>query len=238
MNIGLNTNVKHLGRIFHIQTEDSGKNYGHVISHLFDDGTILATEKTEYGELLESDMSDEQVDEEVKKIMRRSHRLMIQKLITGGYDGLDGIDGKKKKRKKRVKRKVKRPVAPTPVERAAPSKPKELPSTEETLPLEEASQPLHENADAPGAEPEESGAAAEESTVVELVLGEEDVEFIEEEDETALSGEVELVAPVPSVPDPFQVFDLFQAFIPPEKKRAPDVAKTIGKLLAGDLGAE
>ncbi len=100
MNIGLNTNVKHLGRIFHIQTEDSGKNYGHVISHLFDDGTILATEKTKYDELLDGNTSDEQVDEEVKKIMRRSHRLMIQKLITGGYDGLDGVGGQKKKKKK------------------------------------------------------------------------------------------------------------------------------------------
>ncbi len=36
--LGYNTNVRHKGRVFHIQTEDSGVLKPLVISHLFADG--------------------------------------------------------------------------------------------------------------------------------------------------------------------------------------------------------
>src|SRR5262245_18055169 len=49
MIIGANTNVRHRGVTFHVQTEDSGRANPHVISHLYHHGTILASEKTEYG---------------------------------------------------------------------------------------------------------------------------------------------------------------------------------------------
>ena len=49
---GFNTNVRHGGRVFHVQTEDSGRNHPHVISHLYFGGTILASEKCDYAHLL------------------------------------------------------------------------------------------------------------------------------------------------------------------------------------------
>ena len=33
--LGFNNNVRHKGRLFHIQTEDSGVRHPHVITHLF-----------------------------------------------------------------------------------------------------------------------------------------------------------------------------------------------------------
>ena len=53
--LGYNTNVRHDGLLYHIQTEDSGVGHPHVITHLFVDGTILATKKTSYKHLLEED---------------------------------------------------------------------------------------------------------------------------------------------------------------------------------------
>ena len=51
--LGYNNNVRHKNRIFHIQTEDSGVKYGHIITHLFmDGGRILKSVKTSYSEYL------------------------------------------------------------------------------------------------------------------------------------------------------------------------------------------
>ena len=45
--LGYNNNVRHKNRVFHIQTEDSGVNHPHIITHLFmDGGRILKSVKT------------------------------------------------------------------------------------------------------------------------------------------------------------------------------------------------
>ena len=44
--LGYNNNVRHKNRQFHIQTEDSGVNHPHIITHLFmDGGRILKSVK-------------------------------------------------------------------------------------------------------------------------------------------------------------------------------------------------
>ena len=40
---GFNHNIKHKGRIYHIQTEDSGPKNPHIITHLFVGGNVLAS---------------------------------------------------------------------------------------------------------------------------------------------------------------------------------------------------
>lgn len=88
---GLNHNIKHAGRIFHIQTEDSGRQYARVTSHLFLGGNILASEQTEYRDKL--DLAPDPFEEAVREIMRQSHKTMIHKLVTGEYDHLtDDVD--------------------------------------------------------------------------------------------------------------------------------------------------
>jgi len=81
---GFNTNVRYSGRVYHVQTEDSGRNNPHVISHLYHSGTILASEKREYGDLLGS----EELSSLVRRLMEGQHRAMLERLRRGEFDDL------------------------------------------------------------------------------------------------------------------------------------------------------
>jgi hypothetical protein len=79
---GFNTNVRHRGVLFHVQTEDSGRNHPHVITHLYHGGTILASEKSSYKELLEqSDLQNK-----VRGLMEGQHAAMLKRLRGGELD--------------------------------------------------------------------------------------------------------------------------------------------------------
>jgi hypothetical protein len=81
--LGYNTNVRHKGRVYHIQTEDSGVNHPHIITHLFaDGGRILASKKTSYAEVVGT--ADMQAL--VKKMMQDQHKAMFIALRDGVYD--------------------------------------------------------------------------------------------------------------------------------------------------------
>ena len=81
---GFNTNVRHLGRTFHVQTEDSGRDHPHIISHVYCGGTILASEKQEYGELLE----EQDLTVRVRSLMENQHKALIIRLQSGELDGV------------------------------------------------------------------------------------------------------------------------------------------------------
>ena len=84
--VGYNTNVRHKGKLFHIQTEDSGLRHPHIITHLFaDGGRIVASKKTGYAE----HVGDEQVRVIVKQLMRDQHKAMFIALRDGIYDEAD-----------------------------------------------------------------------------------------------------------------------------------------------------
>jgi hypothetical protein len=81
--LGYNTNVRHKGKLFHIQTEDSGIKHPHVITHLFaDGGRIVASRKTTYAELV----GREDLRDRVKELMRAQHKAMFIALRDGEYD--------------------------------------------------------------------------------------------------------------------------------------------------------
>ncbi|MBW2461272.1 MAG: hypothetical protein JRH11_06470 [Deltaproteobacteria bacterium] len=81
--LGYNTNVRHSGKLYHIQTEDSGIRHPHVITHLFaDGGRIIATKKTTYGE----HVGAEDFQKTVKQLMRAQHKAMFVGLRDGVYD--------------------------------------------------------------------------------------------------------------------------------------------------------
>ncbi|HEY3498279.1 MAG TPA: hypothetical protein VGK73_26470, partial [Polyangiaceae bacterium] len=83
--LGFNNNVRHRGRIFHIQTEDSGVRFARIVTHLFaDGGRIIKTTKTDYTEHLEK--SD--VARTVRALMKEQHRAMFAALRAGDLDGL------------------------------------------------------------------------------------------------------------------------------------------------------
>ena len=86
--VGYNTNVRHKGKLYHIQTEDSGVKRPHVITQLFaDGGRILASEKTSYEEHLQTD----NLAVVVKKLMQEQHKRVFIALRDGVYDE-DGLD--------------------------------------------------------------------------------------------------------------------------------------------------
>jgi hypothetical protein len=85
--LGFNNNVKHRGRLFHIQTEDSGFRHPHVITHLFaDGGRILKTIKTSYAQHL----GNERVSEVVRELMKEQHKTMFIALRDGEFDHVFG----------------------------------------------------------------------------------------------------------------------------------------------------
>jgi hypothetical protein len=84
MIIGANTNVRHRGVTFHVQTEDSGRANPHVISHLYHQGTILASEKTDYAEQVGA--SD--VEQVVRGLIETQHKSMLRRLRAGDFDAL------------------------------------------------------------------------------------------------------------------------------------------------------
>ncbi len=86
---GMNHNIMHNGRMYHIQTEDGGRKHPYIVSHLFLDGVILASEKTSYEEHLE--LPDNELRPIVIQLMSKSHRAMINRLVTGGYDHLSEV---------------------------------------------------------------------------------------------------------------------------------------------------
>ena len=81
--VGYNTNVRHKGKLYHIQTEDSGVKRPHVITQLFaDGGRIIASEKTSYQEHLEA----ENLSAIVKQLMQDQHKRVFIGLRDGAYD--------------------------------------------------------------------------------------------------------------------------------------------------------
>jgi hypothetical protein len=81
--LGYNNNVRHKGHVFHIQTEDSGVRYGHIITHLFmDGGRILKSVKTSYAEYVAS----ERRTEIVREMMKQQHKAMFIALRDGTFD--------------------------------------------------------------------------------------------------------------------------------------------------------
>jgi hypothetical protein len=80
---GFNTNVRHKGVLFHVQTEDSGRGHPHVITHLFYGGNILASEKQSYAHLLEE---ADDLEPQVKRLMDEQHGTMVEQLRGGVHD--------------------------------------------------------------------------------------------------------------------------------------------------------
>ncbi len=81
--MGFNNNIKFLDQVFHVQTEDSGLDQPHVITHLFaDGGRIIKSHKRSYAN--ETRRSD--VAEYVRGLMKSQHLEMVLMLRQGRFD--------------------------------------------------------------------------------------------------------------------------------------------------------
>jgi hypothetical protein len=80
--LGYNHNIPHRGRLYHVQTEDSGVDKAHIFTHVFYDGTIISSRKVEYRDRLQ----ETPLDPIVIGLMQDSHKSMIRSLRNGDYD--------------------------------------------------------------------------------------------------------------------------------------------------------
>src|SRR3982750_2684842 len=80
--LGYNHNLRHGGRVFHVQTEDSGQGYARLHTHLFYEGTILSSKKQEYDPSAPEDA--------VRALMQQLHKSMIRELTHGEHDARIG----------------------------------------------------------------------------------------------------------------------------------------------------
>lgn len=83
---GYNHNIRYRDQIFHVQTEDSGVDNPHIITHLFVGGNIVETRKTSYADIVHS----ERLNEMLVDLMQEQHKGMLRDLIKGRVD--DRID--------------------------------------------------------------------------------------------------------------------------------------------------
>jgi hypothetical protein len=88
---GFNHNVKHRGKVYHVQTEDSGLANPHIITHLFVGGNILASKKTSYADIAGA----ENLVQVVRELMEEQHKEMLRNLVNGVYDDVDAAYGEK-----------------------------------------------------------------------------------------------------------------------------------------------
>jgi hypothetical protein len=91
MVVGFNHNIKHKGKMYHIQTEDSGLENPHIITHLFVGGNILASKKTSYADIVGA----ENLATVVRELMEEQHKEMLRNLINGVYDDIDAASAVK-----------------------------------------------------------------------------------------------------------------------------------------------
>ena len=76
--LGYNHNVKYGGHIFHVQTEDSGPGNPHLFTHLFFEGSILASKRGQYDPSMPED--------EVRTMMQAQHKAILKELKQTSYD--------------------------------------------------------------------------------------------------------------------------------------------------------
>jgi hypothetical protein len=140
--LGYNNNVRHKGKVFHIQTEDSGVKYGHIITHLFmDGGRILKSVKTSYAEYL----GNERMADIVREMMKQQHKAMFIALRDGKFDAIaeGGADASQATRALVVDSPPSAAPKPAPAAAAAAA----------PTPLEVAPAPLTAPGPAPGPRP-------------------------------------------------------------------------------------
>jgi len=80
---GFNTDVEYDGRVFHVQTEDKGKDNPVVESLVYSGGEIVTQRKSSYADLVKSGGFSES---EVMRRMDTQHRGLLQEIAAGRLD--------------------------------------------------------------------------------------------------------------------------------------------------------
>lgn len=81
---GFNTDIEHDGVVYHVQTEDKGMKRPVIVSLVYNGGTILASKRSPYEDLLKANFSETALAERLNK----QHRLICAAVQAGRIDDL------------------------------------------------------------------------------------------------------------------------------------------------------
>jgi hypothetical protein len=111
---GFNTDVEYQGVTYHVQTEDKGVSTPLILSLVYDGGTILASKRSPYDDLLK-DKFDEKV---LAERLDKQHKLICAAVKAGRIEDLKRMtlkNAEASKQKKLVVQKEVRPPASEPI---------------------------------------------------------------------------------------------------------------------------
>ncbi len=96
---GFNTDIEHDGVIYHVQTEDKGIETPLILSLVYNRGTILASKRTLYNDLLQSGFDEKILAERLQK----QHKLICAAVRAGRIEELKKMTAKDAALKKEAK---------------------------------------------------------------------------------------------------------------------------------------
>jgi hypothetical protein len=73
---GINTDIEHGGKTYHVQTEDGGEQNPVIVTHLFAGGAILSSQRVSYADVIKSGPNPDAV----RELMKQQHQTMIKTL--------------------------------------------------------------------------------------------------------------------------------------------------------------
>ena len=80
---GFNTDVQYEGRVFHVQTEDKGRENPVVESLVYTGGEIVTSRKSSYADAMNGPEFNEA---EVQRRMETQHQAVIREILSGRFD--------------------------------------------------------------------------------------------------------------------------------------------------------
>lgn len=81
---GINTDIEHGGKIYHVQTEDGGHQNPVIVTHLFAGGAILSSRKVSYAEVIKAGPNPDVI----REMMKEQHQAMIKGLTSEQVSGV------------------------------------------------------------------------------------------------------------------------------------------------------
>ena len=108
---GYNTDIEYDGVVYHVQTEDKGLSTPVIMSLIYDRGTILASKRASYEDLINGTLNEEALAER----LQRQHKLLCAAISAGRIEDLKQMSARNLQTasaaKKSSKKKSKPPLA-------------------------------------------------------------------------------------------------------------------------------
>lgn len=82
MQRGFNENIEYNGKVYHVQTEDSGVKRPVITTIVLKGGAIIASKRTSYADISKFD----KLDEVVRDLMKEQHDKVIEDLKQGRFN--------------------------------------------------------------------------------------------------------------------------------------------------------